>query len=91
MELGPSVTSIFMRSQIGKRSMPSSVCESMCVLRERRRDNADSGRGAEGDPLQLLLPVSPPDIDPCSSTQIRLKDTQIHGLLDISNMAGCKL
>lgn len=79
--------STFVRSQIGKRSMPSSVCESMCVcLQERGRDNADSVRSDEGDPQQLLLPASPPDIDPCSSTQIRLKDTQIHGLLDISNM-----
>lgn len=38
MELRPSVTSVFMRSQIGKRSVPSSVCESMCVWRERERE-----------------------------------------------------
>lgn len=46
----------------------------MCVVRERERergrDNADSVRSDEGDPHQLLLPVSPPDIDPCSSTQV---------------------
>lgn len=65
----------------------------MCVVREREREtvNADSVQSDEGDPRQLLLPVSPPDIDPHSPTQIRLKDTRIHGLLDISNMAWCKL
>lgn len=63
----------------------------MCVVRERKRENADSVRSDEGDPRQLLLPVSPPDIDPRSPTQIGLKDTWIQGLLDISNMAWCKL
>lgn len=83
--------SISVRSQIGKRGMPSSVCERARVCRKRERVNADSVQSDEGDPRQLLLPVSPPDIDPRSPTQIRLKDTQIHGLLDISNMAWCKL
>lgn len=56
--------SISVRSQIGKRSM----C--VCWKRERGSDNADSVRSGEGDPHQLLPPVSPPDIDPRSSTQI---------------------
>lgn len=62
------------------------MCVSVCVL----RDCADSVGKDEGDPRLLLQPVSPPTIDPSCPTQIRLKDTQIHGLLDILNMARCK-
>ena len=53
------------------------MCESVCVcvdvvvgVCESVSDTADSVGMGEGDPRLLLLPVSPPDIDPSCPTQI---------------------
>lgn len=66
-----TIMSIFVRSQFGNLSRPSSICVCVCLqLCVWKRDTADSVGMGEGDPRLLLLPVSPPDIDPTCPTQI---------------------